>query len=138
MLAPNQPGVTPLPKWHRRASWSLGWAPDFNAQRQEWLALQDLGRYRWHVASGRPVLVAMRLQLLGYELDAVDYGDLAPTEQSWELDRQEPLRWRSTSEVHQPCELCASDDPARRRQHRPAWVAISPAPPAEYQLWPSG
>lgn len=137
MLAPNQPGVAPLPKWHRRASWSRGWAPDFSAQRVEWLAQQELGRYHWHVATGRPVLVAMRLQLLGYELDAVDYGDQAPSAQAWELDRQEPLRWRSTSEVHQPCWLCTSDDPARRRQHGAAWVAISPAPPVDYQLWPT-
>lgn len=137
-VAPKGPGIEPLPKWHRRATWSRGWAPDFNRRREEWLAEQGLARYHWHLANGRPVMVAMRLQLLGYELDAVDYGDLPPADQAWELDRQEPLRWRSTDDTHDPCWLCATDDPARRRVHGPEWAPIRPAPPPEYQLWPAG
>jgi hypothetical protein len=84
------------------------------------------------------VLVAMRLQLLGYELDAVDYGDLAPREQGWELDRQEPLRWRSTQHPHQPCWLCESGHPAARRPHAAGWEVIPRAPAPVFELWPAG
>lgn len=137
-VAPQGPGIEPLPRWHRRASWSRGWAPGFNAAREEWLGEQNLARYHWHLANGRPVLVAMRLQLLGYELDAIDYGDLPPRDQAWELERQEPLRWRQASDTHEPCWLCGSDDPARRRPHGPPMAPLTAAPPPEYELWPAG
>lgn len=135
--SPQHADVALLAKWHRRASWSRGWAPGFSGQRAEWLAQQDLADYTWHLANGRPVLVAMRLQLLGYELDDVDYGDAPPSSQAWELGRQELLRWRRTSEVHVQCELCAGDDPARKRPHAPGWQAIPPAPQPTHELWPT-
>lgn len=124
-----------LPKWHRRATWSRGWALEFAHQRQLWVAGQGLADYRWFMANARPVMVAMRLQLLGYELDEVDYGDVRPTDQGWELERQEPLRWRRAGDTHQPCWLCVSGDPAHRRQHGPAWLAPRPAPPPAFELW---
>jgi hypothetical protein len=137
LVVGHAPGSTPLPKWHRRASWSRGWAPNFSAERDAWLEQNRATTYRWHVASGRPVLVAMRLQLLGYELEAIDYGDLPPRDQAWELERQEPLRWRPTSPTHQPCRLCASGDRASRRPHAGSWLVIPFAPPPAHELWPS-
>lgn len=134
---PAQLGLTPLPKWHRRASWSKGWAPGFGSQRASWVAQHSLASYTWFQANGRPVLVAMRLQLLGYELDEVDYGDSPPSEQAWELERQEPLRWKHAGESHRGCWLCASSNDlrARKRPHGPLLTAIPPAPSPDYELW---
>lgn len=139
-------GLSPLPRWHRRATWSKGWAPNFNAKRAEWLSQLGVSSYTWYLANARPVLVAMRLQRQGYELEPVDYGDVRPRAQAWELDRQEPLRWKSAGDIHQPCAVCTihADEPTdefwqgvSRRPHGPHWGPIKPAPPPVYELWPA-
>ena len=133
---PERLGFPPLPPWHRRATWSRGWAPVFMQQLAMWRARLRQAGYAWYIANGRPVLVAYRLQTLGYELDEIDYGDRPLRDQAWELRRQEPLLARTAGNSHRGCWLCESHDPAARRPHQADWTGLPAAPTPQYELWP--
>lgn len=128
-------GLQPLPRWHRRATWSLGWAPHFVRRWAAWREAQNVEGMTWYLANGRPVLVADRLQTMGYELDPIDYGERPPREQVWELRRQEPLLARPTGERHADCWLCATHNPAARRPHQPEWSGLPAPPEPSSVLW---
>lgn len=130
--APQALGIGPLPKWHRRATWSRGWAPDFTARGKAWRAAQ--AGYEWWLANGRPVVIVHRLQVLGYEIDALDYGDAPPRAQAWELRRQEPVQAIRAGTLRCCCDVCRYRGP--QRGHSPQWGGLPMAPPAGYELWP--
>jgi hypothetical protein len=131
--APEALGIGPLPKWHRRATWSSGWAPAFTERGRAWRAA--LRHYHWWIANGRPLLIADRLQVLGYEVDALDYGDAPPRAQAWELRRQEPVQLVRAGTL--PCRCLACREWGPQRGHGPLWSAIPNPPPVRYELWPS-
>lgn len=130
--APEALGIGPLPKWHRRATWSSGWAPAFAERGREWRAA--LRAFGWWIANSRPLLIVDRLQVLGYEIDALDYGDAPPREQAWELRRQEPVQLVRAGSL--PCRCVACRESGPQRGHAPLWGAIPNPPPVPYQLWP--
>ena len=129
---PEMLGIGPLPKWHRRATWSQGWAPEFTARGKALRAA--LVAYAWYLANARPLLIADRLQRSGYEIDAIDYGDAAPRTQAWELHRQEPVQMVRAGTL--PCRCLACRQRGPQRGHAPLWSAIPIPPPVRYQLWP--
>lgn len=130
--APEALGIGPLPKWHRRATWSRGWSPDFAQRGRAWRSA--LRQYQWWLANARPVLIVDRLQTLGYEVDDPDYGDLAPSAQAWELRRQEPVLVVRAGSLPCRCLACRAWGP--QRGHVPDWQAIPNPPPVRYELWP--
>lgn len=134
---PEQQGYPPLPRWHRRASWSSAWAPAFQASWQQWLNQHELARFRWYIANARPTRTAYRLAQLDYELLEVDIGDQRIDADGALLVGRDPVCWRSTDAAHRPCWLCDTDHPARRRRHAPEWDKIPPAPPPVLELWPA-
>lgn len=121
---PEALGFPPLPKWHRRATWTHRWAPEFARKRRQWQVEQGLLAYIWYIASGMPMRVASRLQAIGYELEAVDYGDIPRADQAWERHRQSPLLVRRAGSQRTACWLCDSGDPAARRSHHTDWVDL--------------
>jgi hypothetical protein len=119
---PELLGLPALPKWHRRATWSRGWAPHW-LSRAAWRAKQQLETFRWYLADGMPLYVALHLRRRGYVLVDVDYGDRPPDEQAWELGRQAPFGWRPLPGDHRNCWLCQQHEPAARRPHHQGWQA---------------
>lgn len=124
---PEALGFPPLPKWHRRATWSRNWATAFAKRRLAWLVDNAVDAYRWYIANCRPVLMVDRLRLLGYTVDPIDYGDISPLEQDWERHRQEPVQVILAGSLPCRCELCRSDDLGVRRH--PALWSATPRPP---------
>jgi hypothetical protein len=122
MRAASRKSGSPLPKWHRRATWSKGWAPEFRRSWLKWRADRRLAEIAWFVANGSPLFVEYQLRWRGFEIAEVDYGDRPLSEQSWELSRLGPFRLRSRNHDPRACGLCLSADCARRRAHGPVWL----------------
>ncbi|MEX2135773.1 MAG: hypothetical protein WEB29_02265 [Chloroflexota bacterium] len=130
---PEGLGFPPLPKWHRRASWSRGWALHFAQRGATWRA--SLAGYTWYLANGSPLFVAHRLARLGYELEAIDYGDVPPDGQRWEVGRQERFVIQRPNDRHPVnCWLCAAGGPLARRAHGPRPRPVPAAPAARSEL----
>lgn len=125
-------GFPPLPRWHRRASWSRNWAPAFQASWQRWMQTQQLLGFSWWISNSPPAPTAYRLGALGYDLVEIDVGHQQELHDL--LDRAD-VCWRSASATHRPCWLCERKHPARRWRHTPEWEPIPSAPPLVLTLW---
>lgn len=62
-------GLPSLPKWHRPASSSRGWAPSFRSRRDEWRNAHEVTSFRWHVLPALPSIVATVLGRLGFVIE---------------------------------------------------------------------
>jgi hypothetical protein len=126
-------GFPALPRWHRRAAWSRGWAPAFAKSKQQFRA--SLSGFAWWIFNCRPVLAAERVQRAGFDVEEIDYGDLAPRDQAWELRRKLPVQVIAAGALPCRCEMCR--DLTRRPRHSVDWRSVPVAPPVRHELWPT-